>query len=643
MEIMKSVPIIGKVLLIIALFGAVSIFSAFFSATQIGRIADGYSAAIDQQGTAALYAARANRTLTAMRSNIAELQISTTAEQNQRALTDFKAARADFIRFVDMADQADPSGSLNLKGVKAKALDIVDLTCKKAIDMGAAALSIETLVPAQAEFLRSCSPALQLYAKLMTGVVDAAVLKQNAAKTELGSLGSLTVAITYTVALGSLAVVSLISFFAVRTWVSRPIQDLAGTMRRLADGDLTVDISNTNRRDEIGLMAGTVQVFKDTGLKARQLATEAAAMREAAAATQTRTQAEQAARAAEQAQVVDALAAGLARLSAGDLLFRVDRAFAHDYEALRSDFNGAMLKLQDTMKLVANNTTAIRSGSSEISSAADDLSRRTEQQAASLEETAAALDEITTTVRKTSEGAKHALVVVAAAKSGAEYSGDVMRQAVKAMTAIETSAREISQIIGVIDEIAFQTNLLALNAGVEAARAGDAGRGFAVVASEVRALAQRSAEAAKEIKTLISASSRQVAEGVQLVDQTGKALDQIVMQVGEMTGIVGDIAASTQEQATALNQVNTAINQMDQVTQQNAAMVEQSTAASHNLTQETEGLAEIVATFQVGQDGVRGAGTGGRSASVVTLKSVGRGGAARRPEAPALDDAWTNF
>ena len=606
MEIMKSVPIIGKVLLIIALFGAVSIFSAYFSATQIGRIADGYSAAIDQQGTAALYAARANRTLTAMRSNIAELQISTTAEQNQRALTDFKAARADFIRFVDMADQADPSGSLNLKGVKAKALDIVDLTCKKAIDMGAAALSIETLVPAQAEFLRSCSPALQLYAKLMTGVVDAAVLKQNAAKTELGSLGSLTVAITYTVALGSLAVVSLISFFAVRTWVSRPIQGLAGTMRRLADGDLTVDISNTDRHDEIGLMAETVQVFKDTGLKARQLATEAAAMREAAAATQTRTQAEQAARAAEQAQVVDALAAGLARLSAGDLLFRVDRAFAHDYEALRSDFNGAMLKLQDTMKLVANNTTAIRSGSSEISSAADDLSRRTEQQAASLEETAAALDEITTTVRKTSEGAKHALLVV-------------------------------------IDEIAFQTNLLALNAGVEAARAGDAGRGFAVVASEVRALAQRSAEAAKEIKTLISASSRQVAEGVQLVDQTGKALDQIVMQVGEMTGIVGDIAASTQEQATALNQVNTAINQMDQVTQQNAAMVEQSTAASHNLTQETEGLAEIVATFQVGQDGVRGAGTGGRSASVVTLKSVGRGGAARRPEAPALDDAWTNF
>ncbi len=301
------------------------------------------------------------------------------------------------------------------------------------------------------------------------------------------------------------------------------------------------------------------------------------------------------------------------------------------------------------MKVVASNTSAIRSGSTEISTAADDLSRRTEQQAASLEETAAALDEITTTVRKTSEGAKHARAVVAAAKSGAENSGEIMRKAVKAMTAIETSAREISQIIGVIDEIAFQTNLLALNAGVEAARAGEAGRGFAVVASEVRALAQRSAEAAKEIKALIQASGRQVAAGVDLVGRVGQVLGRIADQVGDINTVVRDIAASAKEQAAGLAEVNTAINQMDQVTQQNAAMVEQSTAASHSLSQETEDLARIVATFQVGQSS--GVHAGRRpapkprpaSAPVSAMKTVGRGGAAVKPDTSALDESWTEF
>src|SRR5690606_18841880 len=257
-------------------------------------------------------------------------------------------------------------------------------------------------------------------------------------------------------------------------------------------------------------------------------------------------------------------------------------------------------QLQDAMSVVVTNVSAIRSGSGEISQAADDLSRRTEQQAASLEETAAALDQITATVNRTAAGARQASDTVQAAKGDAETSGNVVRDAVSAMGAIEKSAQEITQIIGVIDEIAFQTNLLALNAGVEAARAGDAGRGFAVVASEVRALAQRSAEAAKEIKVLISASTSQVNSGVSLVGQTGEALQRIVSRVAEIDGLVSEIAASAQEQATGLQQVNTAVNQMDQVTQQNAAMVEQSTAASHSLAQEAEALAGSVARFQIG-------------------------------------------
>ena len=239
-------------------------------------------------------------------------------------------------------------------------------------------------------------------------------------------------------------------------------------------------------------------------------------------------------------------------------------------------------------------------GVSLIGAAADDLSKRTEQQAASLEETAAALDQITATVRRTAEGAQQASRAVSVARTDAERSGVVVKEAVSAMARIESSARQISQIIGVIDEIAFQTNLLALNAGVEAARAGDAGRGFAVVASEVRALAQRSADAAKEIKSLISASSQEVETGVKLVGDTGDSLSGIVAKVLEISDLVGEIAASAQEQAGGLNEVNAAVNQMDTVTQQNAAMVEESTAASHSLAVETAELTRLVSQFDIG-------------------------------------------
>jgi methyl-accepting chemotaxis protein len=298
-----------------------------------------------------------------------------------------------------------------------------------------------------------------------------------------------------------------------------------------------------------------------------------------------------------QAQIVGETGKGLTALVAGDLSYRIGVDFPGEYAKLRSDFNAAMGSLEETMGVITSNAQAMQTGAGEISQAADDLSRRTEQQAATLEETAAALDEITATVRRTAEGAQRATVVVTDARQDAETSGEVVSKAVSAMGEIERSADQISQIIGVIDEIAFQTNLLALNAGVEAARAGDAGRGFAVVASEVRALAQRSAEAAKEIKALISASTGQVKEGVTLVGQTGQALGAIVGRVSEINSLMAEINASAQEQATALGQVNTAVNQMDQTTQQNAAMVEQSTAASHNLNQEAGELVRLVGQF----------------------------------------------
>jgi len=309
---------------------------------------------------------------------------------------------------------------------------------------------------------------------------------------------------------------------------------------------------------------------------------------------------------AEQSEVVSTLADNLGRLAQGDLTASIDAQFAGAYQKLKDDFNKAVESLRTAMASINEATGAIHSGSNEIAGASDDLSKRTEQQAASLEETAAALDQITATVRRTAAGAQQASEVVTTAREDAERSGEVVRGAVSAMGEIEKSSNEISQIIGVIDEIAFQTNLLALNAGVEAARAGDAGRGFAVVASEVRALAQRSAEAAKEIKALIFASTQQVGQGVRLVGQTGEALVAIVAKVGEIHGLVSEISASAQEQATALAEVNTAVNQMDQMTQQNAAMVEESTAAAQSLRNEASQLATLVEAFRIADEASRG-------------------------------------
>jgi methyl-accepting chemotaxis protein len=428
--------------------------------------------------------------------------------------------------------------------------------------------------------------------------------------------------------------------------------NMTGYMRKLMAGDNTIEVPCATRKDEFGQMGIAILAFRDAAIDKIRIEAEAVANRSQAEADRAANEAEKAQTAEEDATALGALAQGLSAIADGDLTHRMTVEVAPRAERLKTDFNAAVAQLQDAMAVVVNNVAAIRSGSGEISQAADDLSRRTEQQAASLEETAAALDEITATVNRTAAGARQASDTVQAAKGDAETSGAVVRDAVSAMGAIEKSAQEISQIIGVIDEIAFQTNLLALNAGVEAARAGDAGRGFAVVASEVRALAQRSAEAAKEIKVLISASTTQVNTGVSLVGQTGEALQRIVGRVAEIDGLVSEIAASAQEQATGLQQVNTAVNQMDQVTQQNAAMVEQSTAASHSLSQEAESLAGSVARFQIGA-----VAQPARSASraeprqehrsahrpVAAMRTVGRGGAALRHEPHAASDGWEEF
>jgi methyl-accepting chemotaxis protein len=323
---------------------------------------------------------------------------------------------------------------------------------------------------------------------------------------------------------------------------------------------------------------------------------------EVEAERERRAEADQAA-AEVQALIVRATGQGLSALAEGNLSYRIQDVFPGDYAILREDFNRAMAALDQAVGVIRNNAGSIQSGANEISNAAEDLSRRTERQAATLEETAAALDQITATVRNAAENAQAADTVVSQTRRQAETGGAVVQRAVTAMGEIEASSNQIGQIIGVIDEIAFQTNLLALNAGVEAARAGEAGRGFAVVASEVRALAQRSADSAREIKALISASGVQVKDGVTLVRESGEALTAIAERVNEITHLMGEIRASIQEQALALTEVNKAVNEMDQVTQQNAAMVEETTAASLNLNREAADMTQLVGRFEVSAGG----------------------------------------
>jgi methyl-accepting chemotaxis protein len=449
-------------------------------------------------------------------------------------------------------------------------------------------------------------------------------------------------------------VIALVAGFTATRAIVRPIFSMIGYMQKLMAGDTAIQIVGADRKDEFGKMGQAIVAFRDAAVDKVRVEQEAASHRSMSEQERAANEAEKARAAAEDKVALDALADGLSAMANGDLTHRFTVEVAPRSESLKSDFNAAIAQLQQAVSVVVANISGIRSGAGEISQAADDLSRRTEQQAASLEETAAALDEITATVNKTASGARQASDVVQAARGDAEKSGMVVRDAVSAMQAIEGSSNQINQIIGVIDEIAFQTNLLALNAGVEAARAGDAGRGFAVVASEVRALAQRSAEAAKEIKTLISASTGQVGAGVKLVGETGEALQRIVDRVAEIDSLVTEIAASAQEQAVGLAQVNTAVNQMDQVTQQNAAMVEQSTAASHSLAQEAESLQASVAQFRVGSTHQAASHTPVRKHSappapkpasrmVAALKTIGRGGAALKPQAAAVEDGWEEF
>ncbi len=415
-------------------------------------------------------------------------------------------------------------------------------------------------------------------------IVDASIEKirepviQRAEKIAAQQASLATLIMAVTVAIATLAgLVSFILARVIKRAIGVELGGISAAIARIAHNDFDVEVGHADRKDELGELARSAETLRETSR---------AKMRSDA----------------DMVRMIDLVGQALRRLADGDLTVQLPD-LGEGYAAVRADFNAAILHLHDAMLSVTDSADNIRGGSSEISQASTDLAHRTELHASELASAADAVNAITHAIGSMATSAVDANKGVREAVQEAGQGGEIVRNAITAMTSIEDSTAKIGQIIGVIDNITFQTNLLALNAGVEAARAGQAGSGFAVVANEVRALAQRSAEAAKDIKALIDSSTTEVASGAAMVRQAGAALARISERIDGVTGMVTDISRSSNEQSARLGVTNRTMASMDQVTQQNAAMVEESSAAARNLEQEADALSSLVSRFVLSRFG----------------------------------------
>ena len=596
MSFLKNASIRTKILSLIIPLCIVGAGATAFIATRYKGADTAYSNFISTDNVAAVEIARANRNLIASAYAVNRaLNYSSKDPAFGAAVKFYETSKSKVFVKLDIVKTDVPERTAQVDALIVRIKEIIALT-DEAMQAGQSDQTDKAkalLAKADGLLIPTTVDVVALNDEIITAV--GAKSDELTDQTDSTILTSLTV-VGITFALGILA-----ALFVAAKGITTPIVRLRDQMTSLAQGHTDAPVEGQDRRDEVGQMAAAVSVFRDNAIERHRLEQEADSNRSLSERERMAREAQKAEEAANVQFAVDQLGAALDRLANGDVAYRMETPFVSHLDGLRANFNGSVANLQEALQDVGRNARGIDAGANEIRSAADDLSKRTEQQAASVEETAAALEEITTTVKDSSRRAEEVGGLVARAREGAEKSGSVVRQAVTAMNEIEKSSGEITNIISVIDEIAFQTNLLALNAGVEAARAGEAGKGFAVVAQEVRELAQRSAKAAKEIKALITASGEHVRSGVQLVGQTGKALEVIVTEVQDINRHIHAIVESSREQAVGLQEINTAVNTMDQGTQQNAAMVEQSTAASHSLAREAASLNTLLSRFNIGR------------------------------------------
>ncbi|MQB10442.1 methyl-accepting chemotaxis protein [Agrobacterium sp. ICMP 6402] len=594
MSFLQNTSIRTKILSLILPLCVVGLGATAFMSNRYKEADTAYSFFIANDNAALVELARANRNLAAVAYGAYQVMAYDAAGPDIKVARDFYTeSKRLLVMRLNNVKAAFPEETTAIDGFLAKSQEITAIT-DKAVELGLANRNEDAaaqMLRADASIRPTADNLAALLEKLVKGVAKGS--GELTAETNSTILTSLAV-IGFVFSIGV-----ILAIFVASRGITTPIARLRERMVSLAGGETAAEIDGTGRGDEVGQMAQAVQVFRENAIERIRLEQETEANRSLSEKDRIERERQKANEAADVKFAVDNLAAGLSKLSEGDVSYRIGQPFTATLDGVRNDFNMSAEKLQGALTKVAQNAGGIGAGANEIKSAADDLAKRTEQQAAAVEETAAALEEITTTVRDSTRRAQEAGQIVSRAKAGAEQSGEVVRRAVVAMEQIAKSANEISNIIGVIDEIAFQTNLLALNAGVEAARAGEAGKGFAVVAQEVRELAQRSASAAKEIKALINTSNDQVQQGVQLVGDTGKALTTIVSEVQEINRHVVSIVESAQEQSSGLQQINTAVNQMDQDTQKNAAMVEETNAASHNLAKEVASLNQLLSQFRL--------------------------------------------
>jgi methyl-accepting chemotaxis protein len=596
---MENLSIIRKFLILLCVFATLAALSTAIATAQMRRIQAGYDGVIAGDVAAASALTRGAGDLALARGDLAQSLLEADPAGDHAALA---AHRADFDGLLLNAAALSPAYAPTLASFRARAGALLGGACSQIVNLGRDA--------ARSEFLAHCAPGFPALIGSVTSASDAMRDKAHRDEAALGRRTTRTIILTASIVAAILLCQMVIGFAAVRSWIVVPVKRLQLVIARLIGGDYEVDVPFERRPDEMGDIARALLALQETGLEKRRQEAQAEAARalieEERKAFYTRREG-----AVKQWQFVVASAAiGLGRLADGDLRYRLTEPFKEEHEPLRADFNLAMQTMQETLAEIAASARALTAAAAQTRQAADDVAQRTASQAGSLDETAGALREMAGALDATTRRAGDASAAAAAAKAQAEQAEAVMTRMARAIGGIEDSSRRIGSIIGVIDDIAFQTSLLALNAGVEAARAGDAGRGFAVVAAEVRALAQRSAQAAKEIKALILESGAQVGAGVDLAAATGAALGRIVEQIAKVNELVGDIAAGSRQQASGLKQINVAISRMDEATWQTGTMVRLAATASRDLAAETGNLTSLVGRFRIGEPAVvREAGT----------------------------------